>query len=734
MGDDELLGYAFDTTRSGLALIGADGLIIRLNEAGAALVQRRPQDLVGQRFHDHVHADDLSAALETLAAIVSEGHAGPIDVRVHLPDGDLAWIRCRGTLLPSEPPVTYITFDDAGPARDVAERLEQTTAELRRERDELVARAAQQAAVVELGSMALAGGPVEHLVDRCRKLVETTLDVAHCAVSIDLGRDARVVAASSGLTRREEDGPLDGPGLLAASVADHSGSMLVADIEGHERFVPTPALRALGIRSLAAAPIECRSGARGVVVVGSGQPAALRADDLLFLEAIANVLASAVDAKRSLDDLRHNALHDALTGLPNRVLLLDRLEVALEQAAGRGTQVAVLVCDVDRFKVVNDGLGHAAGDEVLRLVADRLKAQVRPGDTVGRFGGDEFVVVCPDVSELAAVVAIADRLAAAFATPMRVLGTDLVVSASIGIALGAGGSSDVPASLLRDADAAMYRAKDRGRNRYELFDDDMRTRAGTRVRTESELRRALERGELRLHYQPVLDTSSAALVGVEALVRWEHPTRGLLLPADFVGVAIDSGMAPELGGWAFEEAAHQAARWARAGADGPAWVAVNLSPQQLTDPRLLERIDHALTSADVAAARLRVEITEEGLVEDTARTAEMLVGLRDRGIGISVDDFGSGYSSLAYLRRLPVDVLKLDQRFVAGLGQDTDDMVIAAAVVVMAQALGLQVVAEGVETIEQLEVLRSMGCDHVQGYLFARPLPADELTAWLAAR
>jgi diguanylate cyclase (GGDEF)-like protein len=595
-------------------------------------------------------------------------------------------------------------------------------------------RLAQQAAVAQLGTLALSGAPLADVADRCRKLVETTLGVVQCGVLVDDGHpEGLLLMAVSAPFAPRTDGYryATDPGLQA--VLDEEGSILAPDLSVETRFSPNRLMLDRGIRSMAATKIEPRRAANGVLSAASLAVADFAVEDLTFMEAMANVLASAIDAKAALDDLRHNALHDALTGLPNRLLVLDRLQLALEQAHAGGTQVAVLACDLDRFKVVNDGLGHAVGDEVLRLVADRLRLEVRPGDTVGRFGGDEFILVCPDVAEIDAVVAIADRLGGAFRQPLEVRGTELFVTSSIGIAFGDDVGLDAAADLLRDADAAMYRAKDRGRARYELFDDAMRDRASSRLRTELELRQALERDELVLHYQPVLDLATDAVVGVEALVRWQHPTRGLLPPDHFLGVANESGLIPELGAWVLGRAAKQAAAW-DVSLGRAWWVAINLAPRQLVDPLLVGRIDACLGGSGVDPSSLRVEITEEALIEDSGHAAAVLTALRDRGIGISVDDFGTGYSSLAYLKRLPVDALKLDRGFVAGVGEDGDDRVIAAAVVGMAQALGLRVVAEGVETEEQLHVLRAMGCDQAQGYLFARPMPADELEAWLVAR
>jgi diguanylate cyclase (GGDEF)-like protein/PAS domain S-box-containing protein len=482
LGGSDLLDFAFETTLSGVALIDAEARVVRVNATGAALVGRTPSDLVGRHLAELAHPDDGAAALDALAAVMGSGQAGPVELRALGPDGGSLWLRCKGTLLPSDPPTTFLVFEDAGPQRAIAELLDQTTKELQREHAELERRVAQQAAVAELGTAALRGATLEDLSDHCRQLVETTLGVAHCGVLVDDGHpDGLLLMACSERFRPPGGGyrHVADPALLA--VFEAAGSILVPDLRVEQRFTPNPRMIELGIRSMAAAPIEPRIGANGVLSAGHDQVGAFGAEDLNFLEAMANVIASAIDAKRALDDLRHDALHDALTGLPNRVLLLDRLELALEQAGGRRTQVAVLLCDVDRFKVVNDGLGHAAGDEALRIVAERLRAQVRPGDTVGRLGGDEFVVVCPDVSEVGSVVAIAERLGTAFAEPMRLLGTDLVVTASIGIALGQGAGPDAAASLLRDADAAMYRAKDQGRARYELFDEASRSQSRWRI-------------------------------------------------------------------------------------------------------------------------------------------------------------------------------------------------------------------------------------------------------------
>ena len=723
----DFLEYAFDHVRSGVALVAGDGTVLRVNRAGAAIVGRRPAEMQTDPFLDLVHPEDADLATAELGATLGAGHGGPIELRIRRPDGSYVWIRTSATLLPTPEPTIYVVFEDISDEREVRSAL--AAAQVVSSR-----RAAQQVAVAVLGNAALAGSSVAELTTQATELVAATLEVPSCSLLLDDGHpDGLLLVAASGRFA-EQVGTFRRPrdAGMAKLLAEH-GPSLVGDLRSEERFLPAGGLVESASVSMAGASIGSRSGPPGLLVVGADVADRFDHDDLSFLGAMANVLGGAIDAARSIDELRHNAQHDALTDLPNRLLLLDRLDRALEAAEAAGTQVAVLIGDLDRFKLVNDGLGHAVGDTVLCVAAERLQLQLRPGDTVGRFGGDEFVVVCQGIEHLDAVLDIAERLSAAVSQPMRVQRTELVVTMSFGIALGATAGVDVGDGLLRDADAAMYRAKALGRHRYELFDDDMRTQAAARLRTEHDLRRALEGGELALHYQPVVRLHDLAVVGVEALIRWQHPQLDLLQPAEFLPVAGDSGLLAELGRWVFTEACRQSQLWATCPGWEQRWVAVNLAPRQLADARVLEHLDAAIEAGGCDPTRLRVELIEDALVEDSVQAIGVLDGLRARGIGVSVDDFGTGYSSLAYLKSLPVDCLKLDQTFVAGLADGGDDLVIATAVIVMAQALGLQVVAEGVEDRAQLDVLRAMGCDMVQGFLFAPPLPPDELVTWLAA-
>jgi diguanylate cyclase (GGDEF)-like protein/PAS domain S-box-containing protein len=433
------------------------------------------------------------------------------------------------------------------------------------------------------------------------------------------------------------------------------------------------------------------------------------------------------DRKQMEEQLVREALHDRLTGLPNRALLVDRLGQALGSLHRRGGPLAVLFIDVDRFKVINDSLGHDAGDEVLVELSRRLMASLRPGDTIARFGGDEFVMLCEDLPHAGQALSIAERVQDEISRPMDVHGTEIVVTVSTGIALSSG-SSDRPSTLLRDADSAMYRAKHSGRAKSVVFADEMREEAMGRLDTEMQLRRAISDHQLRLHYQPLVDLRTGHLVGFEALVRWLHPTRGLVPPQDFIQVAEETGLIISLGEWVLEQACAQLATWQR---DYPQRddlvMAVNLSGLQVTQPSLLPMVAEVIQQTAVRPSSLALEITESVLMRDAAETMAVLRGLRKIGVRLHVDDFGTGYSSLSYLKRFPVDALKIDQSFVDGLGDDPEDIAIVKAILALAESLGMACVAEGIETRGQLDALRDLGCSTGQGYLYSRPRPAEEL-------
>ena len=441
------------------------------------------------------------------------------------------------------------------------------------------------------------------------------------------------------------------------------------------------------------------------------------------------------DRKVAEDAVAHQALHDALTGLPNRRLFLDRLEHALAARARTSSGVAVLFIDLDRFKWLNDSLGHAAGDELLVEVAHRLRASVRPGDSVARFGGDEFVVLCEDLDGVAAAERLAARFAAELARPAEVAGEETMVTVSIGIAYSPPGcDDDTPETLVRDADAAMYRAKDRGRDRFETFDAETRLLAVARHETANALRRGMDRGELVVHYQPQVDITTTQVVGVEALVRWRHPDRGLLPPSEFIPVAEETGLIVPLGVRVLTEACRQVCAWQPSEPwRHPINLCVNLSARQLMAPDLHDVVAAALAASGLEPSRLCLEITESVLLEDAVASSRALHRLKALGADVGVDDFGTGFSSLTYLKRFPVDILKIDRSFVEGLGTSREDRAIVAGVVDLAHAFGLTAIAEGVETIDQLAELRAIGCEQGQGYLWSQPLSAADAERWIGA-
>jgi diguanylate cyclase (GGDEF)-like protein len=433
--------------------------------------------------------------------------------------------------------------------------------------------------------------------------------------------------------------------------------------------------------------------------------------------------------------LLHQARHDPLTGLANRVLLVEQLQDALQYAARVRSRVALLFLDVDNFKIVNDSLGHDAGDQLFAAAARRVERVLRTGDTLARFGGDELAVVCTDVNDADEARALAERIARVFDEPFALDATEVFISVSMGISLSEG-ASDTPERLLRDADAAMFTAKELGRDRVEVFDDFMRERAVERLEIEKSLRRALLRDELRVHYQPVVEFDCSEVMGFEALLRWQHPERGLLGPGDFLSVAEDTGLIVPIGAWVLHEVCRQAAEWADSAPvdTRPLAVAVNLSARQLAHPDLVATVAEALALTGLPPQLLILEITESVLMTDRELAVTILHALRSLGVRLSIDDFGTGQSSLGYLKTLPVDSLKIDRSFIDGLGSDPDDSAIVAAVVSMGHALGLTVTAEGIETPLQLSELRSLGCDLGQGFYFARPQPSEVAAALVHRR
>lgn len=440
-------------------------------------------------------------------------------------------------------------------------------------------------------------------------------------------------------------------------------------------------------------------------------------------------MAERIAAERRAEKL---TFYDGLTGLPNAALLRDRADQALAVAKREGSQVALLLLDLDQFKLVNDALGHTLGDQLLTAVSQLLQTVVPSNATVCRSGGDEFVILLPGLTDARFASGVIERIFDRLSLPLAIGGQPILSSASIGVAIAPSDGKDVE-TLLRNAEAAMYEAKDAGRKAWRYYDPAMNMATSERLQVSNGLRNALARGELELHYQLQLDLASGRVVGAEALVRWRHPQWGLVSPARFIPVAEETGLIVSIGAWIIREACCQAAEWRSQGIDIPV-VAVNIAALQLQDPALVSTVAEALATVDLPAEALELELTESGLIQDNAQVKASVEGLKALGCSLAIDDFGTGYSCLAYLSRLHVDLLKIDQSFVRDLKRNADGGAIVAAIIQIARSLGLKTLAEGVEDQETAQALRQLGCHHVQGYLYGRPAPAENLTVQLAAR
>ncbi|MFO0754254.1 MAG: EAL domain-containing protein [Thermodesulfovibrionales bacterium] len=434
--------------------------------------------------------------------------------------------------------------------------------------------------------------------------------------------------------------------------------------------------------------------------------------------------------KQMEETIRFQAYHDLLTGLPNRTLFMDRLSLAVPQAQRTGKRIAVLFLDLDRFKNINDSLGHTVGDHLLQEVSGRLEGQMHETDTLARVGGDEFTVLLPLINHVEEAAKIAEKIAGIFKAPFLIDGHELHITASIGISIYPEDGA-LAESLLKNADIAMYHAKDQGRNNFQFYNPALNIRTLERIHLENRLRQTVEHGELVVHYQPQVNIKTGRMVGAEALVRWRHPELGLLTPRQFIPVAEEAGIIISIDQWVLRTACSQLTRWLAAGCP-PIYISTNLSARQFQQPNLAETIAQILEETGLPPGSLGIEITETLAMQDTELTARNLNRLNTLGITFSIDDFGTGYSSLSYLKKLPLHKLKIDKSFISDLTEDPDYRSIVNAIIAMAHSLKLEVVAEGVETEEQAAFLQANNCDEIQGYFFSKPVPADEFERMLA--
>jgi diguanylate cyclase (GGDEF)-like protein/PAS domain S-box-containing protein len=685
----------FEDAAIGMAILTRDLRLVRVNDAFGALLGRSVDDLVGHSILEFTHPDDRKRSVAKIASTI-KGDEAPILKR---------YLRADGATIEVLLTSAFVEPGDAEPY--FFSQMQDVTAQHRAER--------QKAAIGQLGRRALEVDS-RSLMNEATRLVCEILEADSCMAFRSLADGEMRLAATSS---DSADGPMTVP--VDASQAGYTllrnESVVSNDLAQEGRFgVPAVAFER-GLRRALSVPVPERAGLRHVLLVhASAAKRVFGVEDLRFLEAIANVMGGALDHAATEDELRRRALEDPLTGLGNRALLMSHLERELRHGARLGTRLSLLLLDLDRFKVVNDTLGHTVGDALLRQVATRLSACVRDEDIVARPGGDEFVVVSTRTDSDQAVARVAQRLIDAFAEPFEVDGRELTCSASVGVALAETGN-ETSEELLRDADVAMYRAKEIGGGRFEVFDTALRERLVERLSVEDDLRHAVERDQFELFYQPLVALEGEDVVGFEALLRWRHPERGLVQPLEFIGIAEETGLIRPIGSWVLRTACAELARWPE-----PIYVSINLSALQVSHD-LVDEVDEILRRHALRADRLVLEITERLVLEP--RTKPIVARLRALGVHVALDDFGTGYSSLGSLQRFPIDVVKLDRVLLRALADDTGPAVLTA-VVELGRALGLRVIAEGIESRDQLDRLRHIGCVLGQGFLFARPLPLEE--------
>jgi diguanylate cyclase (GGDEF)-like protein/PAS domain S-box-containing protein len=675
---DAALRGAFDDAHIPMALTRLDGHLRRVNSACANMLGYSTDELYGMNIQNIVHQDDRSITADSSAALArGDIPLVEIECRMILRSGGTIRALVRMSLLgdPAGRPFGYLAqFMDLPDARPVD------------------------------------ADPWSYGQD-FRAMVESMPDII-----ARFDRDMRYVyvnpaieqltgiprAAFIGRTHAE----LDLPETFAEQWRAHLANVLAEEreITAEVAYSSTPVDRTFLVR------LTPEPGPTGEV------------------ETVLAVARDITDRRALAERLQFQALHDALTGLPNRTLMLDRLQHALARSRRHRQPVALLFLDLDNFKTVNDTLGHAAGDKLLVQVARRLERSVRSEDTVARFGGDEFAVLLPHIANAGSALEVAERIAQAISQPFEIGHNEAFVTTSIGVALSES-PDDYVDELLHRADSAMYRAKSTTKNRFELYDAAMQAEASGRLQRVSDLRAATERNDFLLLYQPVIDLTTGRVAGVEALVRWRHPERGIVAPVEFMTLAEETSLIIPLGYWAIDAAARQERQWqAGSPGDSPVPVSVNLSARQFRHPGLVAEVRRTLDATGLNPALLSLEVAEQVVMTDSAVAATTLDSLKALGVGLCIDDFGTGSSSLRHLRRLPVDAIKIDRECLREIDRNADQAAITAAIIAMAKALGLRTIAEGVETPAQVARLRELGSDEAQGYVFSHPLPAEEIT------
>lgn len=675
---EERFRATFQQAAVGIAHLALDGRWLRVNSKLYEIVGYSYEELHRTRFQDITHPDDLARNLDLQRQLI-DGHIEnyALEKRFRLKNGGVAWVALTESLVRSS----------AGEPKYFISVVEDISARKRAEASLLLARRALESSGngIIITDRLQSDNPVVYVNPAFER-------ITGYSEAETVGRNCRFLHGED----RDQPGVL----VLRQAIEDCEDARVVLR---NYRKDGAPFWNELFV-----APV--------------------RADDGTVTHFV-GVQNDISEQKLAEENLLHMATHDALTGLPNRSLLQDRISQAIGHAERMQREIAVLFLDIDRFKNINDSLGHAAGDALISILARRLRGVVRMVDTVARVGGDEFVIVLTDVTRESDITQVLPNLIAAITQPVLVEGQELAVTVSIGISAYPRDGRDV-ANLLKNADTAMYQAKESGRNGFRFYTQEMNADAVDRLRLENDLRNAIKGNELVLHYQPQVEAESGRIVAAEALLRWQHPRHGLISPVDFIPLAEETGLIVPIGEWVLRQVCAQLRSWIEAGYPSLV-IAVNLSPRQFHQPDIVEMITRTLSDYDLPSNLLELEITESSLMRNPEDAAILLGELSELGFRLSVDDFGTGYSSLAYLKRFPLDALKIDRSFVADIESDHDSSSIAAAVIALAHSLGLKVVAEGVEQISQMDYLRGLKCDLAQGYLHGRPMPADEFMTFL---
>jgi diguanylate cyclase (GGDEF)-like protein len=698
--------------------------LLFVNAATDAIYQRPPADFYAtpELWIELIHAEDRDGVRARWQRAL-EGAPFDAEYRITRPDGEIRWVHNRGTpVLDAHGALSRID----GLARDVTQRH------------------LQQEKIERLGRIREILTSVTAAIVHVRTRQELFAEACRIAVESGQFRMAWIGIAQPGAGKVQpvacygvDDGYLDEVGQelsmaeqdpgTAGQVLSRRSAIIVNDIAADARFVFKQAALARGYRACALLPLFLADEPAGVLTLFSGEPGIFDQAELDLLSDLAKDIGLAMAYIDQGEKLNHLAYHDALTGLCNRTLLHDRLSREIAHAQRRGRPVSVVFIDLDRFKLVNDSLGHGAGDQLLKATAERLAGCLRDNDTVARTGGDEFVVILSHEHETEAISSAIERVRNVVSQPINIEGQDVQVGCSIGVSVFPQDGRDTE-TLLKNADAAMYRAKDLGRNNLQFYAKEMNARASDQLAFMSSLHRAVERKEFFVHYQPQVDLRSGHCVGVEALVRWAHPQLGVVLPDQFIPAAEDSGLIIPIGEWVLRTACMQLRLWREAGMPHLR-MAVNLSARQFQGGNLLQMVERAIAETPIEPQSLELEITESAIMQHGDAAISKLRQLRELGVALALDDFGTGYSSLSYLKRFPVNRLKIDRSFVRDIASDSDDAAITRGIVALTHSIDLRVLAEGVETAAQMQLLQQYGCDEVQGFYCGRPVAPEEIVA-----